>query len=730
MNAPQKRGIFDTLFNFVSGLGTVKDKAYHNQFVFNRLEIPQLEAAYRGDWVARKVVDIPAQDATREWREWQADKSDVKKVESLENSLNLKLKTKNAMIRGRLYGGGMLMLGVRDDDPREPLDPNSVGVGDLKFVHCIGRSQVSTGQIQLDVLDEYYGEPTYYIVSPIGKAPIYVHPSRVVRFVGNELPDITLASDGWGDSILQTLNDAIQNVASASGGIATLIQESKVDVIKIPNLMADLATDDYKNRLTERFTLANSAKSMINALLLDKDEDWERITTQFGGLDALLTLYLLIASGAADIPATRLLGQSARGMNATGEGDAKNYDIRIRADQETIVTPAMQRMDVVLVRSALGTATPQDVTYTWNELSSMSEVGRADVDLKKAQTFKIDFDSGLMDPDVLAKARQAQLVEDDFYPGLDAILEEDETADLDETDPDVASQFGKSAPGSTDPGAIETDPLAKPQDQALNGTQITSITAIVEAVAQKEIPPETAKALIAVSFPFLEEADINKIIDPLASFEAPKPPPPVIAPPGPGGVRPPPVPGKPPAPPGPPALKIVGKDGNLLSVQDLMVERSLYVRRDVVNGKDLVAWARKQGFKTTVPPDELHVTICYSRKPVDWMKAGESMSGDDEGEITIRPGGPRAVEPLGPKGAIVVLFSSSDLQWRHVDIERSAGAEYDFDEYQPHVTITYEKVSPDRLEKMEPYRGKIVLGPEIFEEIQPYDPGDEEETET
>jgi hypothetical protein len=38
-------------------------------------------------------------------------------------------------------------------------------------------------------------------------------------------------------------------------------------------------------------------------------------------------------------------------------------------------------------------------------------------------------------------------------------------------------------------------------------------------------------------------------------------------------------------------------------------------------------------------------------------------------------------------------------------------------EYQPHITITYKPGDVD-IEKGEPYRGKIVLGPEIFEEVK------------
>jgi hypothetical protein len=133
----------------------------------------------------------------------------------------------------------------------------------------------------------------------------------------------------------------------------------------------------------------------------------------------------------------------------------------------------------------------------------------------------------------------------------------------------------------------------------------------------------------------------------------------------------------------------------------------------VLNGAEILAWAKSQGFDTTLPADDLHVTIAYSRDPVDWMKAGEDWTGREDGGVTVKPGGARVMEQFGD--AVVLLFNSSDLSWRHVRI-REAGASWDHPEYQPHVTITYQRGDVD-LASIEPYRGAIELGPEIFEPL-------------
>lgn len=144
--------------------------------------------------------------------------------------------------------------------------------------------------------------------------------------------------------------------------------------------------------------------------------------------------------------------------------------------------------------------------------------------------------------------------------------------------------------------------------------------------------------------------------------------------------------------------------------------RTLYVQRKLINASELIAWAKAQGFETTAPAAELHVTVVHSRQPLDWMKVGQDWHGDETGKLIVPAGGARLVEPLGDKGAVVLLFNSSALSWRHEAI-REAGASSDFPEYQPHVTITYAKPDALDLAKVEPFRGKLVFGPEIFEEI-------------
>jgi phage-related protein (TIGR01555 family) len=162
-----------------------------SSYIVNELSRLSLENAYRGDWVARKIVDVPAQDATREWRLWQAAKPEIEKLEEVEKNLRIQQKTKMALIKARLYGGACMVMGVDDGlDPSEPLEPERVTQDSLKFVHVLSRYEINAGNLIEDLESEWYGEPSYYErTSTANGQRARLHPSRVVRFIGAELPD-------------------------------------------------------------------------------------------------------------------------------------------------------------------------------------------------------------------------------------------------------------------------------------------------------------------------------------------------------------------------------------------------------------------------------------------------------------------------------------------------------------------------------------------------------------
>ncbi|MGX9120321.1 DUF1073 domain-containing protein [Mesorhizobium sp. BHbsci] len=430
----------DSLTNLVSRMGTERDKASASYYGLPILDDNQLLNAYRGAWLPRKIVDIPAFDSVRAWRDWQAEGGDIELIESEENRLNVRGKVLEARVKARLFGGAAIHIGVGDADLAQPLDPERVKKGGIKHLTVLSRRQLSAGEFERDPASEWYGKPKDYKLTAGDRVQIDIHPSRLAIFAGNAQPDIDLVASSdlaWGDSVLLAVMEAIKQADNTSANIASLVFEAKVDIIRIPNFMASLANEDYKRKILERYTLANTSKGINGTLMLDKEEEYESKSTSFATLPDVLDRFLQIVSGAADIPATRLLGQAPAGMNATGESDLRNYYDRLQAMQAIEMTPAMARLDECIIRSATG-ARDASIYYEWAPLWGMSDKEKADVFKTKADAARaIAGGSGqqpLIPIDALSDALVNALVEDGSLPGLEAAI--DEYGKLSEQEPD------------------------------------------------------------------------------------------------------------------------------------------------------------------------------------------------------------------------------------------------------------------------------------------------------
>ena len=157
--------IFDTFTNFLSGLGVPgRDKLTGTSYVTTAWTREQLESSYRGDWIARKAISIPAHDATREWRAWQAEQPQIEKLEETEQRLGVQLKLQQALTKARLYGGCCMLIGV-DGNMEKELDPDTIKKDGLKFIHVLAPHQLKIEELIKDIEDPYYGQPTFYILS-------------------------------------------------------------------------------------------------------------------------------------------------------------------------------------------------------------------------------------------------------------------------------------------------------------------------------------------------------------------------------------------------------------------------------------------------------------------------------------------------------------------------------------------------------------------------------------
>ncbi|QSR18420.1 anti-CBASS protein Acb1 family protein [Novosphingobium sp. KA1] len=619
----------DSLTNAVSGFGTHADPRTYNRYLPRNLDQFHIAAAYDGSGMMAKVIDIPALDMVREWRNWQADAKQIKALEAEERRLGLREKVRMAeTYRG--LGGGALVIITAGDHASE-LKPEQIAKGGIVAINVVTRWQITGVDYIDEIADPNYGKPTYW---RMGNSQANIHPSRVICFRGDPVPPILPVSADerfWGRARVQRVLDAVQNVDTAQGSFASLITKVRNVIIGIPGLM-DLVSDaDGEAALRRRLSAMILGESMYNAMLRDAGdgtpgagETIDHRQVNWAGIPDVMMAFATFLSAVSDIPATRLMGKSPDGQNATGDSDTANWNRMVKAKQTLELQPCMDQLDPLLMASAGVMATDDaEVWADWAPLDTPSEKEEAD-------TFNVTMDAvaklqatGAIPDEAFAKGLQNLMTERGWIPGLEGAL-----AEIPENE-----RFGLNPDDDgTDPSAIQ----AEGGDPNLAG-------------GGSSAPARRAAVNDAAAF-FVDAAP-----------------------------------------------------------------RPLYVQRKLLNGAALIAWAKANGFKSTLAADDLHVTVLYSKTAVDPMKMGESWSGDENGNIRVKPGGPRAIERFG-ENAVVLLFASWELESRHRSMV-DAGGSHDFDEYHPHVTISFDVPDAFDLAALKPYAGALEFGPELFEPL-------------
>lgn len=580
----------------------MRDKGTAGAWSYGRMDQNQAEAMYRTSWLAKRGVDTPALDMMRQGWAWGLSPDEQEVLDAEWCRLEGEKHVRQALIWSRLYGGAGIFIGTKDKEISEPLNVKDLAEGGVSYLTSIPAHFLSAVDIQTDPLDPAFGLPPAYRVTSTSQLTQDIHHSRIIRFVGNARPAFLHSiTDSWGDSVLEPVEQVISDFAAGQRGIGNLLQEASLDVVSIKGMMDGLASGGqaYMDALLKRTALNMDMKSSLNALILDADDKHDQKSATFSNLDAIGMFHLKLVAAAFGMPMTKFLGQAAQGLNATGEGDERNYHDTVSAAQETQLRPALEKLFAALKPSA-------GIAYnagklTFNPLRQMTEKEASELNEKNAKTIETFGRTQVVPDGVLASMARGIIIEGEAtWPGARDAYE----------------------PYTDTDGNVVGIDLVEPTVAEVNAAQKTNDAA----------------------------------------------------------------------------------------------KRTLYIHRPVENADDILLWAKGQGFTKTLSEGDLHVTIIYSKTPVDWTLAQASSVYGSKPQLVIEGGEGRAVAPLGDKGAVVLKFASDDLQWRHDDIRSRSGASHDFPAFQMHVTITYDGKEVS-LDGVEPYTGKIILGPEVFQEL-------------
>ena len=198
--------------------------------------------------------------------------------------------------------------------------------------------------------------PTFYSINDsAGHIVARVHHSRVVRFVGRELPDLERQAElYWGESEVEALYKDVVAHDNVSANMAALTFQANINTMEVKGLeqLLSLSSPDVQRRFWNTMQAQSVLRSNFGVQLVEQGNKINNTQYTFTGLQEVYESMCLNLCGASHYPMTKLFGRSPAGMNATGESDLKNYYDYVDTLRESRLRPVLEKLLPVLARSA------------------------------------------------------------------------------------------------------------------------------------------------------------------------------------------------------------------------------------------------------------------------------------------------------------------------------------------------------------------------------------------
>lgn len=390
----------------ITGIGVegVDKRLSYTRGSFRLVSDMELSSLFHGDDIAGKIVSLLPDEALS--KGFQITGPEPEQIDTWQvalEELDFWATFRRAAIFSRLYGGGALVL-IVDDGQQSPeaqsLPMRMESIRRVEAIRYVDRRRLAPvhgveGLYRLDPVDRY-------------QSPFLIHESRLVILRGADTDDEMRQNlDGWDLSVLQRCVDVLRDHDAAWSSVGLRMQESSYTKTVIKDLAAMLAAGQ-EGAVKDRLELLNYSRSTARTVVLDSEEEYSRDVDNMTGMGDMLESYQSRVAAAACMPVTKLWGTSAKGLNATGEGDADDWSRQVQAHRTNYLQPALEWVLEVVAMSSEGPLqgqVPETWSIAWPELEPMSDKERSEIYERNARADAIYIDRQVLDPEEVALHR-------------------------------------------------------------------------------------------------------------------------------------------------------------------------------------------------------------------------------------------------------------------------------------------------------------------------------------
>ena len=331
------------------------------------------------------VVDVPVDDGLRGGVEIKSKQLDENEIKELKDSMDRDddLATLGQAAKwNRLFGGAGVLIIVGDQDPESPLDLSSIGPdSELQFravdMWELFWDKQNTEGYDPEIQTEEFEFYDYYAEK--------IHKSRVMRLKGLQAPSfIRPRLRGWGFSVVESTVRSINQYLKSTDLTFEVLDEFKIDVYKIKNLVNTLLNPNGANKIRERVALANYQKNYQNAVVMDSEDDWDHKQLSFAGLaEAQKGIRQQVAADLR-MPITKLFGSSdsGTGLGTADQNDMENYNSMVESQVRNKLKFDILRLIEIKCQKLFGYI-PDDLEIEFKPLRVLSAEQEENVKEKK-----------------------------------------------------------------------------------------------------------------------------------------------------------------------------------------------------------------------------------------------------------------------------------------------------------------------------------------------------------
>lgn len=320
----------------------------------------EIDNIYKNKRIAQNIIDIPAEDVTREWIDFEETDEKDEIIDKL-NDLNAQQGIKEIMEYERLTGDGFCSIGVKQNSPfnlDEELDKE--GLNDIKYLHAFSRKRVRDGMLDDDPFSESFNKFLYYELEPLqsGAGTRLVHSSRILH-----MQTRVFEGEKWGMKLMQALKDPLTIIDNFAWSLGQIAYAMTFKVYKSPHV-------NFQNR-SQAKAVSKEMEKFFNTMSMAVIGEDEELTHESPGaslpnLEAMSEFIWDYLAGAARMPKSHILGQQ-QGTITGGKYDSLNYYMRISGIQENYIRPLLERLVDLLYMaddSGVGEGQVDDPDYT------------------------------------------------------------------------------------------------------------------------------------------------------------------------------------------------------------------------------------------------------------------------------------------------------------------------------------------------------------------------------